>query len=248
MRTIYEPKGRAREYAELAVNLFETCQMGCEYCYAPKVLHKKPEEFHAATKPRRDIIQKISADARQLSENKDKREILLCFTCDPYQSDLQSNKLVTRMAVQTLLASNLNISILTKGGNKSLADLCLLSIFKDQVRYGATLVFACDRDSRMYEPHAAPTGERIRALKTVHDKGIRTWVSLEPAWSIPDALKIIDKTHTFTDTYKIGKLNYHPHSKEVNWADYLIQVTSRLQELNKSYYVKEDLRRYAKPL
>ena len=36
MNAIYEPKGRAGEYAQLAVNLWRGCPHGCTYpCYAP---------------------------------------------------------------------------------------------------------------------------------------------------------------------------------------------------------------------
>lgn len=39
MRIIYEPKGRAREYANLAANLYSGCIHGCVYCYVPQFLH-----------------------------------------------------------------------------------------------------------------------------------------------------------------------------------------------------------------
>ena len=37
---IYEPSGRAREYAPLALNLYNGCPHGCTYCYAPAATHK----------------------------------------------------------------------------------------------------------------------------------------------------------------------------------------------------------------
>ncbi len=250
LQVIYEPKGKAREYAELAVNLFETCNNACVYCYVPRVLHKKPEEFFLPPKPRKDIILKLTSDVRQLQATDDQREILLCFTCDPYQIDPEGNDLTrytVRAALSALLTANLNISILTKGGERSLADINLLEHYADHVRYGASLVFNCDIESLRYEPNAAPTSKRIQALRTVHDKGIRTWVSLEPAWSIPDALRIIEKTYEFVDIYMVGKLNYHPHASEVDWFQYTKQVVKKLQAFDKKFYIKHDLRKYFHP-
>ncbi len=69
-------------------------------------------------------------------------------------------------------------------------------------------------------------------------------MSIEPAWSIYDTLKIIDKTHEFVDIYMIGKLNYHPHAAEVDWSNYTQQVVDKLQDLDKQFYIKQDLRKY----
>ena len=247
LQAIYEPKGRAREYAELAVNLFKTCFHGCVYCYSPNVMHVKPEEFFQPPIPRDKIIPKITADARQLRAVDDNREILLCFTCDPYQPAPSNHDLVkytTRSAIKILLEANLNITILTKGGARSLADVVLREQHPTQVRYGATLVFNSDLDSKKFEPRAALTSERIITLQAFHTRGIRTWVSIEPAWSVQDTLNIIDRTHKFTDSYMIGKLNYHPHAKEVDWSNYTQQVVDKLQDLDKQFYLKQDLRKY----
>ena len=247
LKTIYEPKGRAREYAELAVNLYRTCFHGCVYCYSPNVMHVKPEEFFKPPIPRDDIIPKIQSDARQLKAADDRREILMCFTCDIYQPAPHNPDLVrytTRSAIIALLEANLNITILTKGGARSLVDMDIIEQYRDQVRYGTTLVFDSDKDSKKFEPQAALTSERIITLEEFHTRGIRTWVSIEPAWSVEDSLNIIERTHKFTDTYMIGKLNYHPHAAEVDWADYTQQVVDKLQHQGKQFYIKQDLRKY----
>lgn len=244
LKVIYEPNGKAKEYAELAANLFETCAHDCKYCYVPHVMHKKPEDFFADTKARKDVIENIIKDAKHLKAINEQREILLCFTSDIYQSDSKTCEETTRAVIDVLFNSDLNVTVLTKGGKRSLRDIDLFETYKDQFRYGATLVFSNDNDSLFYEPFAAPTSERIKALKTIHDMGIRTWISIEPAWSIEDSIDIIDRTHEIVDVYKIGKLNYHPHTDEVDWAQYTKTVVKRLKELNKEFYVKEDLRRY----
>lgn len=244
LKVIYEPKGKAKEYAELAANLFETCAHACKYCYAPYVMHRKPEEFFTDARARKDVIKNIIKDAEYLKTINEQREILLCFTCDPYQSDSKIGMDTTKTALAVLFNSGLNVTVLTKGGNRSLKDIDLFETYKDQFRYGATLVFSNDNDSLLYEPFAAPTSERIKALDTIHARGIRTWVSIEPAWSIEDSINIIDRTHEIVDVYKIGKLNYHPHAEEVDWAQYTKVVVKRLKELNKEFYVKEDLKEF----
>ena len=59
---IYEPRGRAGEYAPLAVNLYRGCGHGCIYCYAPEATFIDRREFVKAT-PRQGIIEKLEKDA-----------------------------------------------------------------------------------------------------------------------------------------------------------------------------------------
>ena len=40
MKPIYEPKGKAKEYGDLAINIYTGCPHNCFYCFAPNVLHK----------------------------------------------------------------------------------------------------------------------------------------------------------------------------------------------------------------
>jgi DNA repair photolyase len=82
MSIIYEPKGRAKEYCELAANLYRGCGHGCKYCYAPEATRTDREKFYREPQPRKDVISKLS---KQLEKNTFNGPVLLCFTCDPYQ-------------------------------------------------------------------------------------------------------------------------------------------------------------------
>lgn len=84
MSIIYEPKGRAKEYCELAANLYRGCGHGCRYCYAPDATRADREKFYREPQPRKSVIEKLRKDAFTIS-GIEKRPVLLCFTCDPYQ-------------------------------------------------------------------------------------------------------------------------------------------------------------------
>ena len=117
MSVIYEPKGRAREYAALAFNGYETCAHACIYCYAPLAMHKKRNTFHTAGKPRDDILQRLAKDAASRQKRGLGGQVLLCVSCDPYQPAERLN-CITRNAIKTLHATGHTVCILTKAGEE----------------------------------------------------------------------------------------------------------------------------------
>ena len=241
MKVIYEPKGKAREYAELAVNIYRGCGHGCVYCYAPNVIKMNKLLFFDEPSLRPYIEKQINNDAYEMKINNDNREVLMCFTCDPFQPEDEFHE-ATRKAIQSFVRYGRHFSILTKGGIRSERDFDLLAEHPNLCRYGVTLVFANDDMSKQYEPGAAPTSERIEVLKKAHGLGIKTWVSLEPVWSYADVWSLTQRTHEFVDEYKIGKLNYHPHAKEVDWKAFKEGVIDLCERLGVNYALKQDLK------
>ena len=55
MPIIYEPKGRAREYALWAANIYSGCVHGCRYCFAPDAIRRERTDFHKNVLPRKNI-------------------------------------------------------------------------------------------------------------------------------------------------------------------------------------------------
>ena len=43
MKPIYEPKGKAKEYGDYAINIYTGCPHKCFYCFSPNVLHSQRE-------------------------------------------------------------------------------------------------------------------------------------------------------------------------------------------------------------
>lgn len=241
MSMIYEPQGRAKEYSDLAMNIYNGCSHGCLYCFGPKVLHRSKEEFYGNI----DVLKKfslkgISREAKKLTGNGCNSPVLLCFTCDPYQP-LDSELKLTREVIQTINENGLPVQILTKGGLNSMRDFDLLKQNPNNC-YAATLTCTSDDESQYWEPNASLPHERIEALRYAHQEGIQTWVSFEPV-VCPDAVyKLIELTHEFVDLYKVGKLNYHPLSKTIDWQAFKQNAIDLLDSYGKEYYIKNDLR------
>lgn len=240
LKVIYQPKGRAGEYKDWAVNLYRGCGHCCSYCYCSSILRIPQTEFHCP-EPRKDIIEKLTKDCQELRSRMETLLILLCFTCDPYQP-INDHYQLARKAIQLLQAHSQRVAILTKGGHRSQLDIPLLRPGLDE--YATTLTCLGETLSRKWEPFAAPPMERIDALKVAHDKGVYTWVSMEPVLYPDQSLELIRVSAPFVDEYKLGILNYHPHAKTINWREYGLKATELVNNLGKKIYIKEDLRRY----
>lgn len=245
-QAIYETLGRAREFSELALNLFGQCDHGCLYCYVPLALHKSRGAF--ANSPviyPRLTVQDIEKSASVWQAKGETRRVLLCFTCDPYMH-AESETKITRRAIEILHAHNLNVTILTKGGLRATRDFDLLTP-KDA--FAVTLTCLDNKDSEFWEPSAAYPTERMKALHEAHRLGIETWVSLEPMLYHHDVSEIIRETHSFTGHYKLGCLNYtgtlpaeaHSRLDPYDHADFGFRTKVLLDKLGTRYYFKRDL-------
>ena len=239
MALIYEPRGKAAEYSPLALNIYKGCSHGCVYCYAPAATYKQRDEFHSTVSPRKNFINELDKDLAKF--HGDKRPVLLCFTTDPYQPIDETAKL-TRWALMSLVKNGNAIRILTKGGMRAARDFDLMK--KGGVEFGTTLTFIDESLSAEWEPKAAAPSNRIDAIRSAKEYGVKTWVSLEPVIDPDQAYRIIEETHSFVDIYKVGKLNYHPIAKTIDWRKFRIRVESLLRSKNKEFYIKDDLRKF----
>lgn len=236
MPIIYQPAGKAREYCDLAANLYAGCSHGCSYCYAPAALRRKAEAFVQAA-PRKDVIRQIEKEAPAYAG----QEVHLCFTCDPYQP-IETEHRLTRQTLDIFTRHQVRARILTKGGARCLEDLDRLKA--NGAIVGATLTFANDADSLTLEPGAALPLDRISTLERLHEAGIETWASLEPVIDPEQSLKIIRYTHPFVDTFKVGKWNHDARAAKIDWAAFARQAVDLLEQLGAHYYIKDDLRKF----
>lgn len=242
MNAIYEPKGAAREYAELACNLYTGCMHGCLYCYAPAVLRKTRAEFHGSARPRPGILEALEREAPQYAG--DPREVLLSFTSDPYQPCEDEHRL-TRRALEILIDNGVHVCLLTKNPERAfLLDGDLLQ--RGHVRLGATAVFDNVDDCCEWEPWAPWTMSRLGALKAARIMGLLTWLSLEPVIYPRQALNIIRAAaDARIDEIRIGKINHRPDlERGVDWGQFVTDATALCRELGVRFMLKQSLAGY----
>ena len=227
---IYEPKGKAKEYGDMALNIYTGCPHRCYYCFAPGVLHKNREAFHSHVEPRHGIVEAVKA---QLEKEKITGKLIhLCFTCDPYPTGYDSS--TTREIIKLLKEHGNHVQILTKGDGSRDFDL-----LDENDWYGITI--SCDGElAQVAELRATPPATRLRILQEAHEKGIKTWVSFEPVIDPETVFYCIVDSFDLFDKVKVGKLNYHP--SDINWAEFGHKVERLLQEAGCDYYIKDSLR------
>lgn len=222
MKPIYEPKGKAKEYGDLAINIYTGCPHNCFYCFAPNVLHTQKEKFHTCVEPRKNIVEEVK---KQLEKEQIKGKLIhLCFTCDPYPTGYDTTP--TREIIKAIKESGNNVQILTKGDGTRDFDL-----LDGNDWYGITLDGQKNRDSER---------QRILSLWEAHKRGIKTWVSFEPVTNEREFFIELHCVAGYVDKVKIGKLNYY-HS-DINWKEFGEKAEALCKSLGIEYYIKDSLR------
>ena len=198
------------EYGDYTINHILGCSHGCMYpCYA-MLLAKRFKNIKTYSEW---ISPKICCNTldildREIPKLKNKiKSVHLCFTTDPF---MYKNKEISDLSIAVINKLNnagIKCTVLTKGVLPS-----KLQSTSKKNEYGITIVSVDENFRKKMEPNSAPYKKRIQALKQLHDKGFKTWVSIEP-YPTPniinqDLLKILAKV-SFADKIIFGRLNYN---------------------------------------
>ncbi len=157
---------------DYALNPYRGCEHGCIYCYAPYVLREERAWGGFV-----DVKENI---ARVLSKELGRRKrgvVGIGTVTDPYQP-LEKRHELTRQCLVELLKKDFPIYIQTKS-DLVLRDIDLINGFS-QSEVGITITTIDDEARKGYEPLASSVEDRLTALKTLAEAGIRTWAFLGP--------------------------------------------------------------------
>jgi DNA repair photolyase len=172
---IYQPGGEAFEYDALATSPYRGCGNGSIYCYVPGQVHMTRRAFDAGAQERKGYAQRVIKDAYALLRQRNREQVFLCFTTDPYHPYDTS---LTRHTIATLRDAGQGVCILTKGGDRSLRDLHQFRAHRDC--YGFTMTSLDAEFAARWERQAASPAERLHAGLEYARGGIYLWCSMEP--------------------------------------------------------------------
>lgn len=198
------------EYSDYTINHVEGCSHGCRYpCYAMLMKQRfgKFKDYNDWLQPR-IIVNALELLEKEVPKLKNKiKFVQLCFTTDPF---MFKNKEICDLSIKIIKFLNQNgikCTALTKGVLPKELD----QLSKDN-EFGITLISLNEEFRKTMEPGSASYLERIESLRYLHNKGFKTWVSIEP-YPTPNIinqniLEILDAI-SFVDKIIFGRLNYN---------------------------------------
>lgn len=207
-KVLYQPKGKAGEYAAFAANLFVGCSNMCEYCYCKKgilanAMGQDKPQLKAGFNTVEDAIDMFKHELiGNLYKVRENRGVFFSFSTDPCLPETWD---ATYQCAKFAMSLDVPVSILTKCAawayTKEAHELChgngrrLLSV-------GFTLT---GHDE--LEPNAAKNQERVDAMVHLKSRGIKTFASIEPIIDLESAWNMIYSTRGRCDLYRVGLMS-----------------------------------------
>ncbi len=236
------------EYADFGLNHVQGCSHGCTYpCYA--MMMKKRcgiiSGYKDWTKP------KLVANALELLEReipkykKDIKSVYMCFATDPFMYNQKEVIDLSLRIIERLNKDNIKVVTISKGIYPK--TLVKKNIYGTNNEYGSTIVSLSRDFQKKHEPGAAPIQDRIKALKILHDNGLKTWVSIEPYPTpnfVNQNLEAVLEKISFTDKIVFGRWNYNAVTSSFKghkefYNDCAYKVINFCKQRGIEYHIKE---------
>ena len=233
------------EYGDYTMNHVLGCAHGCKYpCYA-FLLKKRFGQIKDYENWLEPVLVSNTLELLdiEIPKLKDKiKSVHLCFTTDPFMKGYPEVTQMSIEAIRKLNDAGIKCTTLTKGHLP--IELAELSAENE---YGITLITLDESFREQIEPGAVSCADRLAAMKSLHDAGCKTWVSIEP-YPTPNMIKQnlheLLEAISFTDRIIFGRTNY---SKVANsyeghkrfYNDCASEVISFCQERGIECHIKE---------
>lgn len=198
------------EYGDYTMNHVQGCSHGCKYpCYAYLMAKRfgRVKGYEEWCEPLlvENTLELLDKEIPRLKSKI--KTVQLCFTTDPFMYGFDDVCEMSVAAIEKLNGAGIPCVVLTKGIlPERLAGLDGANM------YGITLISLDEGYRELVEPGAAPYGERVAALRRLHDAGCKTWVSMEPYPTpnlVEQELGEVLEAVGFVDRIVFGRANYN---------------------------------------
>jgi len=245
-KAIYQPAGKAGEYAKWACNFYVGCSNNCTYCYLKKGIGSKclGGQIPTLKKCFRDKFHALCIFEKELKANiteLQKHGLFITFTSDPF---LPETSKLTWEAALMASENKIPIKFLTKRADwvepylKYYTQLTAKKYLKVDQKYYAFGFTLTGHDE--LEPGASTNAERIKAMKKLHDAGFKTFASIEPIIDFEDSFQMICDTNCICDLYKVGlESGKKVNKKELN--KFIVGVIKQVEFSGSKIYFKDSL-------
>ena len=209
---------------KLAFNPYTGYDHACVYCYASGFISK-----FFRCRPKKDLIPRLKKEAAKLRGEL----ISIANSSDPYPN-LEAKTGLMRKCLEILSRHDCKFQIVTK------SSLVVRDVdFLKKVLSMVTLTITTDNGniSRILEPHAPSSTERIRTAEILVEKGIPVSVRVDPVIpfvndnpeNLIKTLASIGVRHVTSSTYKI---------KPDNWRRFSVLMPKTAEKLRLLYLEK----------
>lgn len=243
-KVIYQPSGKAKEYAEWACNFYVGCSNNCTYCYLKKGIGKavlggdKPK-----LKKGLDENKAMDIFDKEFSKNLDSLKdhgLFLSFSTDPMLKETED---LTWYAIFKCVRNGVHVHILTKRTEWIKGFLYMLNMNSDnmedkELREYCHFGFSITGNPEL-EPNASSEFDRIASLLILKELGFKTFVSFEPLIHFDRAKKLIPIIAKYCNEIKIGLLSGGKYKKED-----VIEFTEWLKTIDINIILKQSIKKY----
>lgn len=233
------------EYGDYTINHVLGCSHGCNYpCYAFLMAKRfgKVKSYDEWIEPYL-VENTLELLEKEIPKLKNKIEtVQLCFSTDPFMLGYKEIEKMSIKVIKLLNDNNIKCRVLTKG----ILPKELTKLSKEN-EYGITLISLNEDFQKKIEPGASSYKDRLAALKYLHSKGFKTWVSIEPYPTpniIEQDLKKILKKLIFVDKIIFGRTNYSKNvtsykDHKIFYNEQAYIVIEFCKENNIQYHIKK---------
>lgn len=233
------------EYGDYTMNHVLGCAHGCKYpCYAfmMKKRFGQIDSYESWLKPYlvENTLELLDREIPKLKKRI--KSVQLCFTTDPFMYGYDEIAETSMASIRKLNENGIKCCILTKG----LLPVELADMSKEN-EYGITLISLNENFREQMEPFAAGYKERLESLRILHDRGCKTWISMEP-YPTPNLVKqdldSLLENVGFVDRIIFGRMNYNPVVTKYTehkhfYNECAAEVISFCETNNIQYHIKE---------